>query len=225
MTDRDKLADIVERECSRNNQIVSEAHILAVADEILDLLQPDAEPVVWMIDEPLPEDATGFFVSSYPDKFFCVPLHLRPGREPEAEPIGRMGADGSPEFFDLDLPAGTLFYAHPQPDSRARKLVDIQAEDPGLWMRAETACEAYLQQQLRALHVMVEMDVPDSREREALNNLLRDDDGMDTLPTRDGPWWTDGLHAEDAWTEGFDDGQRDMSAKVRAILGGTDEGE
>lgn len=37
-----------------------------------------------------------------------------------------------------------------------RSLVDIQAEDEGLWFIAQTAPEAYLQQELRRLHRLVE---------------------------------------------------------------------
>lgn len=36
------------------------------------------------------------------------------------------------------------------------ELVDRQAEDEGLWFVAETAPEAYLQQELRRLHAAVE---------------------------------------------------------------------
>lgn len=39
-----------------------------------------------------------------------------------------------------------------------RKLVDIQAEDDGLWFIAETASEAYFQQRLRELHTVIESD-------------------------------------------------------------------
>ena len=39
-----------------------------------------------------------------------------------------------------------------------RRLVDEQAEDEGLWFVAETAAEAYLQQELRRLHAAVEGD-------------------------------------------------------------------
>ena len=35
-------------------------------------------------------------------------------------------------------------------------LVDKQAEDEGIWFRAETAPEAYLQQELRLLHAVIE---------------------------------------------------------------------
>lgn len=38
----------------------------------------------------------------------------------------------------------------------ARKLVCAQAEDEGLWFIAKTAPEAYLQQELRRLHAMIE---------------------------------------------------------------------
>jgi hypothetical protein len=37
-----------------------------------------------------------------------------------------------------------------------RKIVDAQAEDEGLWCIAETAPEAYLQQELRRLHSVIE---------------------------------------------------------------------
>ena len=37
-----------------------------------------------------------------------------------------------------------------------RALVDRQAEDGGLWFVARTAPEAYLQQELRRLHALVE---------------------------------------------------------------------
>lgn len=39
---------------------------------------------------------------------------------------------------------------------RVKKTVDEQAEDEGLWFDAETAPEAYLQQELRKLHQAVE---------------------------------------------------------------------
>lgn len=43
-----------------------------------------------------------------------------------------------------------------------RALVDEQAEDEGLWFIAQTAPEAYLQQELRRLHAAVEAagDIP-----------------------------------------------------------------
>ncbi len=38
----------------------------------------------------------------------------------------------------------------------ALELVKEQADDPGLWFQAETAAEAYLQQELRKLHMAIE---------------------------------------------------------------------
>ena len=38
----------------------------------------------------------------------------------------------------------------------ARALVDEQANDEGLWFVADTAPEAYLQQELRKLHSIIE---------------------------------------------------------------------
>ena len=40
--------------------------------------------------------------------------------------------------------------------ARLRATVDAQAEDDGLWFVAETAAEAYLQQELRKLHAQIE---------------------------------------------------------------------
>ena len=40
-----------------------------------------------------------------------------------------------------------------------RKMVDEQAEDEGLWFRAQTASEAYLQAALRNLHEEVERHI------------------------------------------------------------------
>lgn len=41
---------------------------------------------------------------------------------------------------------------------RIKRAVSAQAEDPGLWFIAETAPEAYLQQELRRLHAVIEGD-------------------------------------------------------------------
>ena len=41
-------------------------------------------------------------------------------------------------------------------DKALRKIVDEQAEDDGLWFKAETCAEAYVQQELRKLHAAVE---------------------------------------------------------------------
>ena len=40
---------------------------------------------------------------------------------------------------------------------QAKELVDQQAEDEGLWFEALTAPEAYLQQELRKLHAVIEL--------------------------------------------------------------------
>lgn len=42
---------------------------------------------------------------------------------------------------------------------KMQELVNKQAEDPGLWFDAQTAPEAYLQQELRKLHAAIEMKV------------------------------------------------------------------
>lgn len=41
---------------------------------------------------------------------------------------------------------------------RARALVSAQATDDGLWFEAKTAPEAYLQQELRRLHELIEVE-------------------------------------------------------------------
>ena len=46
----------------------------------------------------------------------------------------------------------------------ARSLVDEQAEDEGLWSGSESIVEAYLQQELRRLHAIVEAFPLDSLE-------------------------------------------------------------
>lgn len=42
------------------------------------------------------------------------------------------------------------------PLEEIQALVDEQAEDEGLWFHAEMASEAYLQQELRRLHALIE---------------------------------------------------------------------
>ena len=37
-----------------------------------------------------------------------------------------------------------------------QELVNQQAEDEGLWFEAQTASEAYLQEELRKLHALIE---------------------------------------------------------------------
>jgi len=43
-------------------------------------------------------------------------------------------------------------------DDKALAIVLAQAKDEGLWFKAQTAPEAYLQQELRRLHAAVEAD-------------------------------------------------------------------
>lgn len=42
--------------------------------------------------------------------------------------------------------------------SKIQELVNKQAEDAGLWFIAQTAAEAYLQQELRRLHAAIESE-------------------------------------------------------------------
>ena len=50
-----------------------------------------------------------------------------------------------------------------------RKIVESQAEDAGLWFVAQTAPEAYLQQELRKLHDAVEKFLERWDEREGIS--------------------------------------------------------
>jgi len=53
--------------------------------------------------------------------------------------------------------------------AEVRQLVDSQSDDPGLWFMAGTAPEAYLQQELRRLHAVVEGEpYSETREEQAL---------------------------------------------------------
>jgi hypothetical protein len=51
---------------------------------------------------------------------------------------------------------------------RLRALVNEQAEDEGLWFKAETCAEAYVQQALRRLHAAIEGKSPEECARRAL---------------------------------------------------------
>jgi hypothetical protein len=44
--------------------------------------------------------------------------------------------------------------------SLARRLVNLQADDEALWVKAETATEAYLQRALRMLHQAIDGENP-----------------------------------------------------------------
>lgn len=57
----------------------------------------------------------------------------------------------SPDDF-LPVPSAPL--------EEIQALVDQQSKDEGLWFQAETASEAYLQQELRRLHALIEGDSP-----------------------------------------------------------------
>jgi hypothetical protein len=58
------------------------------------------------------------------------------------------------------------------PEGALQALVNEQAEDEGLWFIAQTAPEAYLQQELRRLHAVVEAARAEPGLREALANAL-----------------------------------------------------
>lgn len=63
--------------------------------------------------------------------------------------------DGMAADPEVDADAGRC---HPEARGRMtpRQIVDEQAQDDGLWFRATTAPEAYLQSELRRLHASIE---------------------------------------------------------------------
>lgn len=61
-----------------------------------------------------------------------------------------------------------------------RTVVNEQAEDEGLWFIAETAAEAYLQQELRRLHAAIE--AADKFPRCADGSLVHDFKGESSCP-------------------------------------------
>jgi len=103
------------------------------------------------------------------------------GPEPAAAPLGNLGPEsfhrgvGGDERVDVvvgshsksSIPVVCQFYheyatvsaallASEAREKRLREFVGAQALDDGLWFVAETAPEAYLQQELRRLHALIE---------------------------------------------------------------------
>lgn len=64
----------------------------------------------------------------------------------------------SERMIDEILDLGTKMYKLRDKIKELRKLVGKQAEDEGLWFVAQTAPEAYLQQELRKLHAAIEQE-------------------------------------------------------------------
>ena len=69
------------------------------------------------------------------------------------EALDKLYLPGELERVNAAITALRAALAQP---SISQQVVDEQAEDEGLWFRAETAAEAYLQQELRRLHAAVE---------------------------------------------------------------------
>jgi hypothetical protein len=77
---------------------------------------------------------------------------------------GRHFKSGAAEAFlkdakDAEALLGRLKSAAAAEPTNARALVAKQALDDGLWFVAQTAAEAYLQQELRKLHAAVEAQI------------------------------------------------------------------
>lgn len=66
-------------------------------------------------------------------------------------PVARCGGPGLCRHCLLELIAPLAKQL-----ARLQDLVNVQAEDGGLWFVAQTAAEAYLQQELRKLHAAIE---------------------------------------------------------------------
>jgi hypothetical protein len=69
---------------------------------------------------------------------------------------GSLGVRDSDIVEAAQLACTAIMWSGP---AQIRQLVDKQAEDDGLWFRAQTAPEAYLQAALRNLHEEVERHV------------------------------------------------------------------
>lgn len=79
-----------------------------------------------------------------------------------------------PEAYKTDIYCYPVKEAHQiirkhfeklQPNDRTAKILEMvneQAEDEGIWFEAETAPEAYLQQELRKLHGLIERTLKDN---------------------------------------------------------------
>ncbi len=55
-----------------------------------------------------------------------------------------------------DTPMSAAFHRIAFKLGKIRDFADEQAEDEGLWFEAQSAAEAYLQQELRRLHKVIE---------------------------------------------------------------------
>ena len=152
------------------------------------LAQPEqrSKPVAWYDPEVTNDDKGlswtpgGFHAQPL---FATPPEPAQPQssiREPQAEPLyiecSNLPGPGPSLFYDVvdadgrsvnvgkwtthdngTARLGPLF-AGPRQSSAALAVVHEQAKDDGLWFHAQTASEAYLQQELRRLHVAVEAE-------------------------------------------------------------------
>ena len=96
------------------------------------------------------EDLCVSNLSSGGGSFSCSRCGGPPGRGPVGVSDGTFFC--SQECHDIWM--NPRHYSHRL--GRAEELTKRQAEDEGLWFQAETAAEAYLQQELRRLHRVVE---------------------------------------------------------------------
>jgi hypothetical protein len=77
-------------------------------------------------------------------------------RAEEALILYGVGAIRSPMPVEAFLNLITSYRALSQKLKSIQDLVDKQAEDPGIWFDASHISEAYLQQELRRLHAVIE---------------------------------------------------------------------
>lgn len=86
--------------------------------------------------------------------------------------------------------------------SNARRLVEEQAKDEGLWFHAETCAEAYVQAALRKLHAAVEGATSKSDVASAITfdiPLIRTNHDYPPIPIRSMDWraWYDSAEPDD----------------------------
>jgi hypothetical protein len=109
-------------------------------------------------------------------------MDIKSGEELDRRAAERKAKEDEPAVCELcgkPMPPGEeMFkyhgYSGPCPVDEVAALVARQAEDDGLWFVAQTAAEAYLQQELRRLHAAIEGKSPEECARTALGTTLED---------------------------------------------------
>lgn len=89
---------------------------------------------------------------------FVADLSDDPREKDQNSPI--LARESSPQCPETELPGtnGQGQHTTARLNKRVGAVVDEQADDDGLWFQAKTAPEAYLQQELRRLHTVIESE-------------------------------------------------------------------